>query len=147
MRMHALLLSVLLTAPAWAAEVRVDNAWIREPAPGQEVVGGFLNISSQNDASLVQAKSPVAGMVELHEMSMKDGVMRMRPVDKIELPKRKTVSLEPGGLHLMLEKLKQPLRAGDKVPLTLKIKTGNKIEDVQVTAEVRSMMAPASHQH
>ena len=75
MRFPALLFSVLLASPAWSADIKVENAWIREPAPGQAVVGGFLDITSQTDASLVQAKSTVAGMVELHEMSMKDGVL------------------------------------------------------------------------
>lgn len=148
MRLQALLVSALLASPAWAADVKVENAWIREPAPGQAVVGGFMDITSQNNASLVQTTSAVAGVVELHEMSMADGVMRMRPVDKIDLPKGKTIKLEPGGLHLMLMDLKQPLKAGAKVPLTLKVKTGTRIEDVQVSAEVRSMMPAApSHMH
>ncbi len=147
MRLNAMILAALIASPAWAADIKVENAWIREPAPGQEVVGGFLDITSQKDATLLQVKSTVAGMVELHEMSMNNGVMQMRPLDKIDLPKGKTVKLEPGGLHLMIEKLKKPLKAGDRVPLTLKVKTGAKIEDVQLTAEVRSMNAPASHQH
>lgn len=147
MRLPALLIPLLLSTSAWAADIRVENAWVREPAPGQVVVGGFLDITSKQDASLISAESPVAGMVEIHEMSMKDGVMRMRPVEKIDLPKGQTVKLAPGGLHLMLENLKKPLRAGDKVPLTLKVKTGAKVEPVQVSAEVRPMMAPTTHHH
>lgn len=143
MRMHALLVSVLLATPVWADSLKVENAWIREPAPGQVVVGGFMDITSQQDASLMQVNSPAAGMVELHEMKMQGDVMQMRPLDKIDLPKGKTVKLEPGSLHLMVEQLKKPLKAGDRVPLTLKIKTGGKIETVQVSAEVRSMHAPA----
>jgi len=144
MRMHALLVSVLLAPPAWAASVKVENAWIREPAPGQVVVGGFMDITSQKDASLMQVTSPAAGKVELHEMKMQGDVMQMRPVAKIALPKGKTVKLEPGGLHLMLEKFKKPLKAGDKVPLTLMIKSGGKTEKVAATAEVRSMSAMAA---
>ena len=150
MKLPALLLATLLASPAWSANVTVENAWIREPAPGQVVVGGYLDITSQEDASLVKADSAVAGMLQLHEMTMKDGVMQMRQIDKIDLPKGKTVKLGPGGLHLMFMDLKQPLKAGDKVPLTLKIQTGAKVENLAVTAEVRSMMpahgpAPMNH--
>ena len=147
MRFHALLIPLLLASSAWAADIKVENAWIREPAPGQVVVGGFLDITSQKDASLIAVSSPVAGMIELHEMSMKDGMMMMRPLNMIALPKGQTVKLEPGGLHLMVEKLKQPLKAGNMVPLTLKVQTGNRVVEVRVSAEVRSMNAPASHPH
>jgi copper(I)-binding protein len=143
MRLHVLLLSLLLTTPVLAASVKVENAWIREPAPGQSVVGGFMDITSDKDASLVLVTSPVAGLVELHEMKMQGDVMQMRAVAKIDLPRGKTVKLEPGGFHLMIEKIKKPLKAGDKVALTLSIKSGSKIEKVTATAEVHSMMAPA----
>ena len=142
-KLHGLIFSLLLVAPAFAADIKIENAWIREPAPGQIVVGGFMSITSPKDAVLMQVNSPVAGLVELHEMKMDNGVMLMRPLKKIALPKNQTVKLEPGGLHLMLEELKQPLKAGDKVPLTLKIKRGEKVEKVKVSAEVRSM-APTS---
>jgi len=144
MKLHSLIFSLLLSAPAFAADIKIENAWIREPAPGQTVVGGFMSITSPKDAVLLQVKSPAAGLVELHEMKMDNGVMLMRPLKEIALPKNQAVKLEPGGLHLMLEELKQPLKAGDKVPLTLKIKRGEKMEKVKVSAEVRSM-APASN--
>ena len=147
MRIPALLLSILIAAPSWAAAIKVDNAWIREPAPGQTVVGGFMDIASEKDASLVQASSPAASLVEMHEMKMQGDVMQMRPVTKIDLPKGKTVKLEPGGLHLMLQKLKKPIKAGDKVPLLLKIKTGSKTETVKIAAEVRSLTAPVMPAH
>ncbi len=144
MKLHGLIFSLLLAAPVFAADIKIENAWIREPAPGQKVVGGFLDITSQKGGALIGASSPVAGLVELHEMKMDNGVMLMRPLQKIDLPKGQTVKLEPGGLHLMLEDLKRPLKAGDKVPLTLKIRRGEKVEKVKVSAEVRSMM-PAPH--
>lgn len=143
MRMHALLVAMLFASPVLADSVKVENAWIREPAPGQAVVGGFLDVTSDRDASLVQAASPAVGKVELHEMKMQGDVMQMREVKSIDLPKGKTVKLEPGGLHLMLYQARQPLKAGDKVPLTLTIKSGGKIEKVAATAEVRSMNPPA----
>lgn len=144
MKLRHLFFSLLLAAPAFAADIRIENVWIREPAPGQTVVGGFLDITSQKPGALIGASSPVAGLVELHEMKMDKGVMLMRPLQKITLPKGQTVTLQPGGLHLMLEDLKQPLKAGDKVPLTLKIQRGGKTEKIKVSAEVRTA-APASH--
>ncbi len=143
MRMHALFVTLLLATPVLADNVKVENAWIREPAPGQAVVGGFLEITSDKDASLIQATSPVVGKVELHEMKMQGDIMQMREVKTISLPKAKTVKLEPGGLHLMLYQPRNPLKAGDKIPLTLMVKSGNKVKKIEATAEVRSMHTPA----
>ncbi|MEW6132640.1 MAG: copper chaperone PCu(A)C [Pseudomonadota bacterium] len=147
MRLHALLISALLMAPALADGIKVENAWIREPAPGQTVVGGFMDITSEKNASVVKAASPAIGTVELHEMKMLGDVMQMREIKAIELPAGKTVKLEPGGLHLMLYNPKKPLKAGDRVPLTLTVQSGEKLEEVTATAEVRamSMRAPAPH--
>lgn len=145
MRIRALLLSVLLAAPSFAADIKVENAWVRAPAPGQVVVGGFMNITSAKDAKLLSASSPVAGTTELHEMSMKDGVMMMRPVPFVALPEGQVVKLEPGGLHIMLIDLKKPLKAGDKVPFTLKIQAGKTQQSIEVQAEVRDPMGHARH--
>ncbi len=141
MRMHALFIAALLAGPVLADGVKIENAWIREPAPGQAVVGGFMDLTSDTDASLVQASSPAVGKIELHEMKMQGDVMQMREVKSIDLPKGKTVSLAPGGLHLMLYQSKNPLKAGDKVPLTLLVKRGDKVEKVAATAEVRAVNA------
>lgn len=135
----SMVFTLLLAAPTFAAGVQVDNAWIREPAPGQQVVGGFLDITSADAAALIRVHSPVAGMVEMHVMKMDNGTMTMRPMERISLPKGEMVKLEPGGLHLMLEKLKRPLKAGDKVPLTLVIRHGQQTEKVKVIAEVRGI--------
>jgi copper(I)-binding protein len=146
MRFSALFLSLMISVPALAADVLIENAWVRAPAPGQAVVGGFLEITSPaNDAVLVSATTPVAGETELHEMRMKNGVMIMRPVPYIRLPKGERVKLAPGGLHLMLMDLKKQLRAGDKVPLTLKILANRKTSLQKVTAEVRDPLASGSH--
>lgn len=146
MKFSALFLSFLIAMPALAADIKIENAWVRAPAPGQAVVGGFLDItSSQSDASLVSASSPVAEVTELHEMSMKDAVMIMRPVPYIRLPKGQTIRLAPGGLHIMLIDLKKPLKAGDRVALTLKILSGKKTSLHEITAEVRDPLASRKH--
>lgn len=148
MRSPALALSALIAFSAHASGIEISEAWVRAPAPGQTVVGGYLDITSRDaDATLVSASSPVAGVTELHEMSMKEGVMVMRPVPYIRLPKGQTVKLKPGGLHLMLIDLKRPLKAGDKVPLTLKTLANGKTALHEISAEVRSAPAQQSRQH
>ena len=94
------------------------------------------------------ARSPVAGVVEIHEMTMVDNVMKMRAVPGLDLPAGKAVELKPGGYHVMLMDLKAPLKAGDSVALTLVIegKDGKK-ETVAVKAPVKALGAPTEHKH
>ena len=145
MRIPALLFSLLFSASSFAADIKVENAWVRAPAPGQAVVGGFLDITSSSDAKLVSASSPIAATTELHEMTMKDGVMMMRAVPYVALQQAQVVKLQPGGLHIMLIDLKKQLKAGDKVPLTLKVQTGKTTQDITIQADVRDPMA--AHRH
>lgn len=137
---------------ALAADVKVDGPWVRGTVAGQKATGAFMAITASDGAALVSASSPVAGVVELHTMSMDDGVMRMRPVPKIDLPAGKAVELKPGGYHVMLMDLKQPLKTGDIVPITLKVEGKDKsLSTLDVKAEVRPLnaAAPAAdmHQH
>ena len=120
-RSRLLLAALSFSALAQAAEVRVEDAWVRPAAPGQQVVGAFMTLTADADATLLRADSPAARVVELHFMRMADGVMEMRELEKIDLPRGTPVSLEPGGMHVMLIGLTAPIQAGDKVPLTLTI--------------------------
>ncbi|MEF8698081.1 MAG: copper chaperone PCu(A)C [Candidatus Accumulibacter sp. UW25] len=141
----------LSSAAAIAADVEVKAPWVRGTVASQQATGAFMEITSKSGAALVGASSPTAGVSEIHEMTMAGGVMRMRAVPRLELPAGKPVQLGPGGYHVMLMKLKQPLKKGDVVPLTLQIEgRDKKIESIQVQAEVRELTAawPASeHQH
>jgi copper(I)-binding protein len=107
------------------ALVKVDDAWIRPAVAGQMATGGFMSLTAKKNLTLVGFVSPVARSSELHEMAMDGDVMRMRAVPSIALPAGKTVSLQtgPGHQHLMLMDLRQPLKAGDEVRLTLKLRT------------------------
>ncbi|HET9462891.1 MAG TPA: copper chaperone PCu(A)C [Thiobacillus sp.] len=134
----ALLISASL--PAWAADISVSNAWARATMPGQHVSGAYMQIRSDADARLVSVSSPAVPRVEMHEMKMDGDVMRMREVKAIELPKGKTVSLEPGGFHIMLMNLQQPIAAGDVIPLILTVESGGKRQTVELKAEARSPM-------
>jgi len=143
----ALVLVCALPRMTVAAEtVRIEGAWARATAPGQTAAGAYMDLVSDTDAALVAVES-AAGRAELHQMSMDGGVMRMRPVAKIDLPARKPVKLAPGGYHVMLLDIKQPLKAGDKVPLTLTIRgAGTALSTIKVEAEVRTVSA-AGHGH
>lgn len=112
-----------------AGDLRIGHPWARPTASGQSVGGGYLKLTSQGGADrLLSATTPVAASVELHRMSMDGDVMRMRRVDAIEVPAGQTVELKPGGLHLMLMGLKQPLQLGEKVPLTLRFEKAGAVE-------------------
>lgn len=100
-------------------EVKVFDVWARTTVPGASVSAAYMHIKSAKPMKLVKAESPVAGMTEIHQMSMKDGVMSMSAVDAVDVPAGKLVDLKPGGLHVMLMQLKQPIKKGDEVPLKL----------------------------
>jgi copper(I)-binding protein len=144
-------IGALAAQSASAANVSVTDAWARATMPGQKVSGAYMQIRSDADARLVGASSPVVPRVEVHEMKMDGDVMRMREVKAIELPKGKTVSLEPGGFHIMLMNLPKPIAAGDVIPLILTLESGGKQQTVEVKAEARSPMGggamPMQHHH
>jgi copper(I)-binding protein len=134
---------------AAAQPVDVRNAWVRAPAPGQKVAGAYMELTGRESLALVSVASPAAGRVELHGTTSEASVMRMRRVDKVELPAGKPVRLEPGGLHVMLMDLKRSLKPGDRVPLTLTFQRADSSRaPVTVDAEVRpAAPVPAHHAH
>ncbi len=140
-------LSVVLAALAFAglaqAQVTVGEPWVRGTVAGQKATGAFMTLTSATEAKLMSATSPVAGVVEIHEMSMDGGVMRMGAVKGgLPLPAGKAVELKPGGYHVMLMDLKQPVKAGDTVPLSLVIEGADKKpQTVEVKATVKALGA------
>lgn len=98
---------------------RVEGAWVRSAVPGQHGTGAFMKITAPRPMQLVGVATPVAGVAEVHEMKMEGDVMKMRAVPALDLPAGRTVELKPGGYHLMLMALKQSLKAGSTVPITL----------------------------
>jgi copper(I)-binding protein len=133
------LLAAALALPA-AAQVAVTDAWVRGTVAGQSATGAFMRLTSVSDASLVAAASPVAGIVEIHQMKHEGGMMKMSAVDRVALPAGKAVELAPGGYHVMLMGLKQPLKEGETVPVTLTFedKAGKK-QTIEVKAPVRAL--------
>lgn len=131
---------LLVSTAASAAGIKIENAWARATAPGQKVGGAFVTLTADADAALVDAASPLATEVELHSMAMDKGVMVMRRMERIDLPKGKAVTLEPGGLHIMLFGLKAPLKVGEPLPLVLTVRDAKgKTQQIKVSAEVREM--------
>ncbi|HEY8623378.1 MAG TPA: copper chaperone PCu(A)C [Casimicrobiaceae bacterium] len=126
--------------------LKIDHPFARATPPGAKTGGVFVtieNTGSQPDR-LLSASSPVAGVAELHEMSVDAGVMRMRGVAALEVKPGEKVQLKPGGYHLMLSELRQPLKVGDKFPLTLRFQNAGAIE---VTVWVEAMGAGVSALH
>ena len=140
MRKLALLFLSLIVMPvSYAADIaRVTDAWVRLPPPGAQIVAAYLTIESQQALSLSHVTSPSAETVEIHTMSMHNGMMKMRQIPVLALEAGKPVKLEPGGLHLMLINPKQALKEGDTVQLVLNFKQGKRVAgavDVQATVK------------
>lgn len=127
-------------APSGSPGLKVMDAWARQsPAAGGNgaVYMKLVNDGGTDDV-LTGAQSDVAEVAELHETKMDGGMMKMSPVPNIKIPAGGSVSLEPGGLHVMLINLKQPLEPGQKIKLTL---TFEKAGSIPVEAEVRAIGA------
>jgi copper(I)-binding protein len=140
MRVAVVSAALALSGLAAAAQTTVTDAWVRGTVAQQKATGLFAKITSVNGGKLVAASSPIAGAVEVHEMVMEGNVMKMRPVPALELPAGKVVELKPGGYHVMLLELKQPLKAGDTVPVNLVVEgKDGKRESVEVKATVRAL--------
>ncbi len=141
-------LATCLLTTATAQTVDVKNAWVRSSVQGQKATGAFMTLTAKDGAKLVSASSPVAGLVELHEMTMDGDIMRMREVPGgLDLPAGKAVDLKPGGYHIMFLDLKAALPASSTVPLTLVFKDAKGVESkVELKVPVAlsaGAMAPA----
>lgn len=107
------------------AQLRVDSEWVRASVPNQSATGAFMRLTAQKDVVLTGASSPVAGIVEVHEMSLDQGIMRMRAAGPVPLKAGQTIELRSGGLHIMMMDLKKQIKAGESVPLTLSLKAAD----------------------
>jgi periplasmic copper chaperone A len=134
-----------LADPAIEGAVRIEDPYARAVPPGQPNSAVFMVIENRGPTpvAVVAAESPAAATVELHTHRMADGMMQMRRIERIELPAGESVALAPGGLHVMLIGLTEPLAPGMDVPLTLLFDDGTRAE---VTAPVRQVQ-PMMHGH
>lgn len=158
MRAH---LKIVVAFAAWLAaaggvaadeyrlqSLRIVHPFARATPPGAKSGGAYLTIenSGATVATLVSATSPIAGDVQLHQMAMDGGVMTMRAVRALEVPPGGKLELKPGGYHIMLLDLKQPLKVGDKLPLRLTFENLGTI-DIPVVVEAMSAMNPMTQKH
>lgn len=116
-----------------AGKVGFEHPWARITMLSRPAAG-FVTVHNKSDHAdrIVAARSPLADRVELHTHLMDDGVMRMRPVEAIDVPASGQVSLKPGGLHLMVFGLKKMLKKGEVLPITLVFEHAGEI-DVEFT--------------
>lgn len=125
---------------AHAEDLTIKNAWVRATVPGQPVAAAYMDITSQQSATVIKVETPKAAKAEIHSMKMENGVMRMSEVPSLPLPAKETVKLTPGGYHLMLMGLKEPLKPGDQVPIRLTVKDAhNKERQVSVDAPIKNL--------
>lgn len=118
--------------------VKVDDAWVRATKPGQEVAAGYMTLTSSENTSLFKVESDDIGKVEIHSMSMNNGVMEMRMLDEVTLEQGKPYKLEPGGFHLMLFDIKKPLIAGSNVKFKLYFRNvAGKVSSLEVSTPIR----------
>jgi periplasmic copper chaperone A len=133
-------LALMMACNGYAQSVEVKDAWVRGTVPAQKATGAFMEINGIQAARLVSADSPVAAAVELHTMSMQNGVMKMTQVEGIDVPAGKTVKLAPGGYHVMFMGLKQQMKPGERVPLKLTFELADKKrESLELAVEVRDI--------
>jgi copper(I)-binding protein len=143
MKKTVVMLATLLALGA-QAQTSVKDPWVRGTVANQKATGMFAQITSTSGGKLLSAASPVAGVVEIHEMAMDGNVMKMRAISGLELPAGKTVELKPGGYHVMLMDLKKELKPGDTVPVTLVVEGADKKRE---TIEVKAAVKPLSESH
>ncbi len=120
-------------APAHAITVgtlTVTGPWTTATPPGAPTTGGYVTIANtgKEPDRLIAVSSPLAAIGMLHEMAMRNGIASMRMVRAIDIPAGKTVTLAPTGLHVMFEALKQPLKVGDTLPVTLTFEKAGRID-------------------
>jgi copper(I)-binding protein len=137
LQLYAAALLILASAGSAHAAPRVQatDAWCRPTMPGAQAAGCYVTLAAAQADSFKAVSSPSAERGEIHSMTMSGDIMRMRKLDRLDLPAGKPVQLKPGGLHIMLIRPKGALSAGGKVPLTL---TFAKAPPVTVQADIRN---------
>jgi len=152
MKKNIILFVLLIMLPTYAAaEIFIENAWIRLPPPVADTAAGYMTIRNHgnSDIEIISITTSVADHPEFHAMSMDNGMMHMKKMDKVIIPAKGEISFSPGGNHLMLIGLTKSLKTGEHLMITLKTSDG---ESVMVHAEVKDMRSKSgkmqmSHGH
>lgn len=151
--LSSLFCALLMAGPALAhdyqvGDLHIAHPWARPLPPVVPSGAAYMVIENRgnNQEILVDAHSPIAEKVEVHEHVHVDGLMKMQRVDQLAIPPGAEVVFKPGGYHLMMFGLKQPLEAGERFPMTLVFTDGGSIE-VQVMIEEKPPSATAHDTH
>lgn len=143
--MNKTLLAALLASAAFAvhAQVEIEKPWLRATPPGAKLAAGYMVIHNKSSGPdrLTGVSSPAAGRVETHVTESDGGIFRMRQVKGYDVPANGRYELKPGGSHLMLVDIKQPLKDGDRVTLVLRFE---KAGEVKVEVPVMRLAPSAS---
>ena len=155
-----LILAVMANSPAFAAGSAADNVTVIDPyvrlmPAGQNVTGAFVVFKNADDKDhkVVKAENPMSKVTELHTHINEGGMMKMRPVKDIEIKAKGEATLQPGSLHIMLIDLKQTLKEGDNVPITVSFEDGSSkkfdapVRKIQVMAPSQMHMDHGNMQH
>ena len=144
------LATLLLAAPVTARDytagtVKVGEPWTRVTPPSAKVAGGFLTLTNTGTASdrLMGGSSPIAGRIEVHEMTLDGGTMKMRELSQgLEIKPGQTVELKPGSFHIMFMDLKTPITDGASIKGTLVFEKAGPVE-IEYTVEPLGSKGPA----
>jgi len=144
MKLKSLVLLLVSASIVCASAIKVENPYVRATPPNLPNSAAFMSIKndSNKDIAIINAKSNVSKVVELHTHTMKDGVMTMLQVPKINIPANGKTELKPGGLHIMFIGLKNPLKVGNEVSLTLEFSNG---KTQTITAPIKKVMSGMKH--
>lgn len=143
-RLIGMLAALLLSAGVHAGDIQVEGAWTRATLPGQDMAMVYMSITSKQAATIAGVTSKVSRTAEMHTMEHKGGMMKMYQVKSISLPANERMEMNMHGYHLVLGGLKEPLKEGTAVPLTLNIEMADKSSvKVDVQAEVRPLKPAA----
>jgi periplasmic copper chaperone A len=133
-----------------ANSIEVDQPWSTATPRGADVAAGYMTIKNTGTEPdrLTGGSTPVAGKVEVHEMTMENGIMRMRPLSSgLEIKPGQTVELKPNSFHLMLENLKEPIQQGKPFKATLTFAKAGAIDVNFVVGPIGAASAPAQDLH
>lgn len=130
------------------ADIVVSDPYARAVPEGQKNSAAFMDLQNtgKDPHAVVEARSPVSNIVELHTHVNENGMMKMRQVEKIDVPAGATTTLKPGGLHVMFIDLKQQIKPGDMVPVTLIFEDGSQVELTVPGKKLKMKMKMKKHE-
>ena len=143
--MKKLVLIALFSASTLlASSIKIENPYVRATPPNLPNSAAFMSVKNDSNkaVSIVSASSSISKVVELHTHDMKNGVMKMYQIPKIDIPANSKIDLKPGGLHVMFIGLNNPLKEGETVTFTLNLSNG---ETKTITAPIKKVMSGMKH--